>query len=95
MSSDEVYDGAIGIDLGTKICPAHRRRGHGENFGLLFIQVPLTLALPTTTATMSKSVCPDPVYESIGASSNAAAQLPTSRVASLLLLSSPSLPRSV
>ena len=56
--SDEVYDGAIGIDLGKFLHPnplPKRKRTRSKL--LTDLKVPPTLALPTTTVTMSRSVC--------------------------------------
>ena len=55
---DEVYDGAIGIDLGEFLRPIPLPKRKPTRPKLLTeLQVPPTLALPTTTVTMSRSVC--------------------------------------
>jgi molecular chaperone DnaK (HSP70) len=65
--ADEVYDGAIGIDLGTSnIAVLHRFLR-----SLTFDQVPHTLALPTMRVPMSRSVCLLSI-QPLSASTNAA-----------------------
>jgi hypothetical protein len=55
--SDEVYDGAIGIDLGEFLRPIPLpKRERTRSKLLTVLKVPPTLALPTTTVTMSRSV---------------------------------------
>ena len=55
--SDEVYDGAIGIDLGEFLRPIPLPKRKPTRPKLLTeLQVPPTLALRTTTVTMSRSV---------------------------------------
>jgi hypothetical protein len=55
MASDEVYDGAIGIDLGM-LRRARDFSGHLRTSAYT-AQAPPTLALPTTRAMALRSVC--------------------------------------
>lgn len=56
--SDEVYDGAVGIDLGKFLRTTTLPKRNPTRPKLLTeLQVPPTLALPTTMVTTSRSVC--------------------------------------
>ena len=56
IMSDEVYEGAIGIDLGTSNSPKEKNYPT-VRYANVCRQARPTLALPTTRAPMSKSVC--------------------------------------